>query len=703
MRQKAYLWLLNLVIIVALSPGSSYSANVLAFQQSPISLRKDVRDYLNRISPAEWMEFLTSGIDSINRQKRLEDNLLSSDITVQNGSLSHAQLLDTLPNEKSQLDSDIALKILKGTLFMYNSKCLPRGISGDECRAFLETKPLPEGSPLSVECNRVLQSPRTGHHAFRRLLPRNYKNGFHEMFGEDKLPGAWSISMALYDQENDSLHRTGSRTRADTDDSDYSNLVLVQFSQFVEHDMSKTVSQSMSNGYPIECCNRNQNNLQPRFHHPLCAPILYNDKNNWPNCLNYVRSALAVGERCNFGSAEQLNQATGNLDLSQLYGFTDAAERKMRTLTNGALKSSLHGKLLPMTSDDEDHRFCAWNNSANVTTCFIAGDSRVNSSPLSILVYTIFMRNHNRIAAELLSRHKTWTDEQLYQAAKAVNIDIYRRVIMREWLPEVLGQKTAADVLATPPVAADERLSEVSNEFAVAAIRFYLSMLPNALHNLASDNKVGSSNNNILPLTNIFELQNEIYKPQLQYTSKKLSEILQSLLHERAMKMDAFYVGAIVWHEPTKPTHADVLAFDIQRGRDHGLQPYYKYLEACGNKKNIAGWSDFEAVMPKKIVDKLRNVYQRWRDVDLLIGGISEQPVDGTVGPTFKCILAEQFSKIHQRQQQRQLPTDDSLLRAYSAINGTKLLCLNSDMVSVPQNIFRLQSNSNRLVKCDDI
>lgn len=190
----------------------------------------------------------------------------------------------------------------------------------------------------------------------------------------------------------------------------------------------------------------------------------------------------------------QLNQATGNLDLSQLYGFTDAAERKMRTLTNGALKSSLHGKLLPMTSDDEDHSFCAWNNSANVTTCFIAGDSRVNSSPLSILVYTIFMRNHNRIAAELLSRHKTWTDEQLYQAAKAVNIDIYRRVIMREWLPEVLGQKTAADVLATPPVAADERLSEVSNEFAVAAIRFYLSMLPNALHNLASENKVGSSN-----------------------------------------------------------------------------------------------------------------------------------------------------------------------------------------------------------------
>lgn len=49
----------------------------------------------------------------------------------------------------------------------------------------------------------------------------------------------------------------------------------------------------------------------------------------------------------------------------------------------------------------------------------------------------------------------------------------------------------------------------------------------------------------ILPLTNLFELKNEIYKPQLGYTSKKLNVILQSLLHERAMKMDASYVGSV--------------------------------------------------------------------------------------------------------------------------------------------------------------
>lgn len=164
---------------------------------------------------------------------------------MQNGSLSHAQLLDTLPNEKSKLDSDVALKILKASLFIYNSKCAPQGIRGDECRTYLETCPLPEGSTLQADCQRLLQSRRDGHHAFRRLLARNYKNGFHEMFGEDDLPAAWAISMALYDRESEATQRIRPRSSSQVASRDL-NLVLVQFAQFVEHDLSKTVAQSMS-------------------------------------------------------------------------------------------------------------------------------------------------------------------------------------------------------------------------------------------------------------------------------------------------------------------------------------------------------------------------------------------------------------------------------------------------------------------------
>ncbi|KAH8382233.1 hypothetical protein KR009_002509, partial [Drosophila setifemur] len=670
------------------------------------NLRQDVKSYLNRIPPAKWLEFINSGLDSVNRQKRLEENLLSSDITVQNGSLSHTQLLDTLPNIGSKEDSEIALKILKSSLFVCNRECLPHEIEGDQCRIYLENQPLPEGSNLQAECQKLLSGNREGHHAFRRLLERHYKNGFHQMFPEGRpnwFPGAWSISKELY--EPDTVQKA---KQLGSEDNSNLNLGLAQWAQFVEHDLSKPVSQSMSNGSPIECCSRDQNSLQPRHSHPACAPIVYQPSGKYdvPSCLNYVRSALAVAD-CNFGGAEQLNQATASLDLSQLYGFTSAAERKMRVFSDGLLKSTSSGNrgniLLPMTSDTENLRqsFCAWGATGNAT-CFAAGDSRVNSNPFSILIYTIFMRNHNRLATELKKANLRWSDEKIFQAAKAVNVDTYRRVVMEEWLPEVLGQQLAAEVLSKNTAQNRESPKEISNEFGVAAIRFYFSMLPNELRSQANDIDPARINvyviflihyfSGALPTTNVFELRNEIYKPHLQYTAQKLNEILDSLLHQRAMKMDSAYAGDVVWHKNTKPTHADILAFDIQRGRDHGLQPYYKYLEVCSNIRSVNDWTDFENLIPKENLDKLKNIYSRWTDVDLIVGGISERTVNGSVGPTFSCILSEQFRNVHKQHQRNPFNEYNSLLEEYKLLNGTKLLCLNSDLKAAPRNIFQLPS-----------
>ncbi|XP_022217881.2 peroxidase [Drosophila obscura] len=698
------IYLCMLTIVIGTSVSSLTNRLELPHPRQALSL--DVQAQLDGLSSEKWQEFVSSGLDSINRQKRLEENLLSSKITVQNGSLSHVQLLDTLPNRASKEDSEIALKILKSSLFVYNTQCLPHAIEGDECRAYLENKPLPEGSVLRSECLMLLKSKRDGHHAFRRLLDHHYKNGFYEIFTEDRLPTAWSISMGLYEPDN-----IQKAELARDHENGNLNLGIAQWAQFLEHDLSKPVSQSMSNGSPIECCNQDQNKLQPRHYHPACAPITSEASGKYgrANCLNYVRSALAVGG-CTFGGAEQLNQATGYLDLSQLYGFTPDDERKMRTFVRGTLKSTSNGAhlndLLPTTADTDDkgHSFCAWGASANAT-CFVAGDSRVNSSPYSILVYTIFMRNHNRLTAELMKRYPNWTDEQLFQSAKAVNVDIYRRVIMREWLPEVLGSQLAAEVLATREPISRQSAPEISNEFGVAASRFYFSMLPSELHNLAKNGDDDYVRNQVLPSTDIFVLKDEIFRPRLSYTAKKLDEILHSVLNQRAMKMDSSYAGGVVWHENTKPTHADILAFDVQRGRDHGLQPYYKYLEVCSQVGRVTGWSDFEQLIPKNVLDKLKNIYANWTDVDLIVGGIAERTVNGTVGATFGCILSEQFAKVHQRHlQEPDLPAwAASLLEEYRYMNGSKLLCLNSELRATPQNIFQLPSASNLLIDCDNV
>nr|XP_036677518.1 chorion peroxidase-like [Drosophila suzukii] len=681
-------------------------ASLLTIGESKSS--RDVDAELNRIPASKWLQLVDSALDSVKRQKRLEDSLLSSDITVRNGSLSHAQLLDTLPSLASKEDSIIALKILKSSLFVYNSECLPNEIDGDDCRSYLEQKPLPEGSSLRTECENLIRGNREGHNAFRRLLDSShYRNGFYEMFpnsgSRDAVPAAWNISKKLYEADD-------SQSSEEEIVENNSNLGLAQWAQFVEHDLSKPVSQSMGSGAPIECCSRDQNNLQPRHHHPACAPILYqpDGKYDVPSCLNYVRSALAVAD-CNFGGAEQLNQATGSLDLSQLYGFTLAAEKKLRALQGGFLKTTPRGEydnaLLPMATDTEGPSFCARERIGD-GTCFAAGDSRVNSNPFSILIYTIFMRNHNKLAAELHQRNRRWNDEKLFQAAKAINVAIYRQVVLEEWLPAVLGGHLASEIRRKQY----KRALEVSNEFAVAAIRFYFSMLPNELQNLARNNVV-EGNDKIqyvfvgkeLPTTNLFELKEEIYKPKLQYTSAKLNDILESILNQQTMDMDSTYAGGVVWHKSTKPTHADILAFDIQRGRDHGLLPYYRYLESCFLSKPVTSWKDLEHFIPKDVLEKLKTIYSSWADVDLIVGGISEKPVRGSVGPTFSCIIAEQFVHVLKQHEQKPDQNHAQLVEEYRHFNGTKLLCLNSGLSAVPQNIFQLPSASNQMVSCGDV
>ena len=87
----------------------------------------------------------------------------------------------------------------------------------------------------------------------------------------------------------------------------------------------------------------------------------------------------------------------------------------------------------------------------------------------------------------------------------------------------------------------------------------------------------------------------------------------------------------------------DLAALNIQRGRDHGLAAYNIWREQCGLRR-FQDWSDMKDVMSATTVNRLASVYDHVDDVDLFTGGLSERPVvGGVVGPTFACILGQQF------------------------------------------------------------
>ena len=87
----------------------------------------------------------------------------------------------------------------------------------------------------------------------------------------------------------------------------------------------------------------------------------------------------------------------------------------------------------------------------------------------------------------------------------------------------------------------------------------------------------------------------------------------------------------------------DLASLNIQRGRDHGLAPYNIWREQCGLKR-FSDWEELEDVMDKSTVSRIENLYEDVDDIDLFTGGMAEKPVvGGIVGPTFACIIGQQF------------------------------------------------------------
>lgn len=112
----------------------------------------------------------------------LEENLITANIVVRNGSISHIQLLDTLPNSDVLHNIEVGDEILKSSLYIYNSVCAPKHIAGEKCEAILKDIPIPESSQLGQKCQNVSDELRSEQYPLRRLLPRHYKDGFYEVY-----------------------------------------------------------------------------------------------------------------------------------------------------------------------------------------------------------------------------------------------------------------------------------------------------------------------------------------------------------------------------------------------------------------------------------------------------------------------------------------------------------------------------------------
>ena len=162
---------------------------------------------------------------------------------------------------------------------------------------------------------------------------------------------------------------------------------------------------------------------------------------------------------------------------------------------------------------------------------------------------------------------------------------------------------------------------------------------------------------------------------------------------------------------PGNGIFGDLMAINIQRGRDHGIPGYIEFIEACGEVKPVT----FPALlkfMSQSQVNRLKQVYTSTVDIDIFVGAMSETRIPGSqFGFTFTCILLQQFknSRVGDRfwyeRDDHEVAFNAEQLDAIRNATMARVLCDNADDVTriQPKAFVRRDNAANDDILCDDI
>jgi peroxidase len=355
-----------------------------------------------------------------------------------------------------------------------------------------------------------------------------------------------------------------------------------------------------------------------------------------------------------------INTTAGYLDLSQLYGSTQATADGLRN-ADGTLMSSADGQTLPV-----------------VNNVFVSGDPRVMENPELTATTTLFMREHNRWVGELKQQHSDWTGDQLYGMARAITSAEYQNIIYEEYLPVLigpfLGPYKGYDPTKNP---------QVSQEFTSGAFRVG--------HSQVSDTQEGLDNSGATTFTQ--PLSQAFFNTAAMDVANGINPLLRSLNSDYSQATDVYVVATLrnlLFADLVGGgiDQMDLIAIDIQRERDIGLGSLNQTRVALGMRP----YGSFAALTSDPGLQKnLQTVYGSIDQVDLFIGGLAEQHAQGAVvGPTFQAIIGEQFDALRAGDRFFWLNQgfDPQTTQMISRTTLADIILRNTDTTSLPPNVF---------------
>ncbi|XP_076063497.1 salivary peroxidase/catechol oxidase-like [Oratosquilla oratoria] len=553
---------------------------------------------------------------------------------------------------------------------------------------------------IDGSCNN-LQNPMWGQARtpFQRAVTPHYADGFfapRKSSRDGSLPSARAVSVS---------------TVIDVDQP-YPDVTLsiMQWGQFIDHDLTHSPIFRFGNKSGIECCNDRGREVDPSFRHPSCFPILIPENDPFfarfgRRCMNFVRSMPAPRSGCGLGYVEQMNQITHFLDASTVYGSSERELEELRDRSRGLLRVQESTGLLPADPDAEEGA-CEADRESN-HHCFLAGDNRVNEQPGLTVIHTIWVREHNRLVTEMARLNPHWAGETLFQETRRILVAEIQHIIYNEWLPIIVGPRYAQSRSLLPlrrGFSQDYDASvnpNILNEFATVAFRFGHTLVQGMLRLFDRSGRTSE----------VLQLRDNFNTPTHLYTPGKLDEFLRGLASQRAQRFDNFVTRELTNHLFQMENHGfgmDLVALNIQRGRDHGVAPYNELRAACGLPR-ATDFKDLHDVIPPHVVSIFASLYRHVDDIDPFIAGIAETPVEGSLlGPTFRCIVGDQFIRLKRGDRffydNAGLPTSftEAQLHEIRKVSWARILCDNGDDIEHMQPLaMRSPVGINEKVSCE--
>jgi hypothetical protein len=364
---------------------------------------------------------------------------------------------------------------------------------------------------------------------------------------------------------------------------------------------------------------------------------------------------------------QQINAITGFLDLSQVYGSTDAVASALRTFSGGRLKTSPGADGIIGTPDD----LLPLNNTTYFTTTqlaalnmgndaqaapsgdlFATGDIRGNENVELTALQTLFVRNHNLIAAELQHAHPGWSDEQLYQEARKINIAEEEIITYTAYLPDVLGPNG----LPAYPGYKPQVDPSIATEFSTVAFRFGHSLLSGNIErhgnnglDIPGDPSGGAAINLAQDFFDPYLLYpNGYIDPLTGHISSDIDAVLKGDADGDSQAMDALAINEVrnllFANGGLQDNGQDLIARDIERGRDDGIGTYNQVRQAFG----LPAVTSFAQITSNvTLQQELQQAYGTVDNIDPFAGGIAEDHVPGSnLGPLFQAALVNQFTRL---------------------------------------------------------